>query len=293
VLVGNPLPLGPRSGLKWQKLATDEPPAGCRVLESAQLAAALTHRTEFTEQEWDAFGIRNLREDHVVMSGGSYFEPERFYPLPYAEQEARGIHEILTGSDVEVDEIHLFCAHSNPRATKVNIKRFLEGAVWAHLACHGDLDSHSLVLAVPERSHPDHAHPNLSMLEVQGSAAATDKQHQEVGVRLGDGATVVLSSCNSGRGDVRAEGVVGLARGFLAAGASAVVVSLWSVDDGSTAALMKHMYQYLVSGSTVPQALRLAMLRLARQDVGDGVHEWKRPVYWAGFLVMGASTCLP
>ena len=59
-----------------------------------------------------------------------------------------------------------------------------------------------------------------------------------------------------------------------------------------------------VEGCTVPQALRLAMLRLARrpaldqpvseQDVADGLQEaWKRPMHWAGFLVMGASTRLP
>jgi CHAT domain-containing protein len=136
---------------------------------------------------------------------------------------------------------------------------------------------------------------------VQGSDEAADKRG---GVRLGEGATVVLSACNTGRGNILAEGVVGLARGFLLAGAAATVVSLWSVDDGSTAALMEHMYQHLVKGCTVPQALRLAMLRLARRpsldqpvsehDVADGLQEaWRRPMHWAGFLVMGASTRLP
>ena len=60
---------------------------------------------------------------------------------------------------------------------------------------------------------------------------------------------------------------MGLARGFMLANASATVVSLWSVDDGSTAALMCITYQHLAQtqGCTVPQALRLAMLRLARR----------------------------
>jgi CHAT domain-containing protein len=139
------------------------------------------------------------------------------------------------------------------------------------------------------------------MLEVQGSDEAADKRER---VRLAEGATVVLSACNTGRGDILAEGVLGLSRGFLLAGAAAAVVSLWSVDDGSTAALMEQMYRHLVEGCTVPQALRLAMLRLAgrpaldqpvsEQDVADGLQEaWKRPMHWAGFLVMGASTRLP
>jgi hypothetical protein len=102
---------------------------------------------------------------------------------------------------------------------------------------------------------------------------------------------------------------MGLSRGFQLAGAAAVVVSLWSVDDGSTAALMAQMYQNLVSkGCTVPQALRLAMLHLAQRETAPGEggaaagramrvlrlrEEWKRPMHWAGFLVVGASTRLP
>ena len=153
-----------------------------------------------------------------------------------------------------------------------------------------------------------------SMHDVQGGEG-------EQGVQLAHGATVILSACNTGRGEIKAEGVVGLARGFLLANASAAVVSLWSVDDGSTAALMRIKYEHLAQGCTVPQALRLAMLRLARrpsrnqsrdrvagarvchdseaveasQDGHQDVLEeaWKRPVHWAGFLVVGAATRLP
>ena len=161
---------------------------------------------------------------------------------------------------------------------------------------------------------------DLSMLEVQGSEGAQ-------GVRLAPGATVVLSACNTGRGEIKAEGVVGLARGFLLANASAAVVSLWSVDDGSTAALMRIKYSHLAEGCTVAQALRLAMLRLARRppqklgqkqtrDRADGAapaalsddsetseasqdghcdeleEAWKQPYHWAAFLVVGATTSL-
>ena len=66
---------------------------------------------------------------------------------------------------------------------------------------------------------------SLMMEEVQGS-------EDKAGVQLGTGSTVVLSACNTGRWEIKAEGVMGLARGFLLAGAAAAVVSLWSVDDG-------------------------------------------------------------
>ena len=95
-----------------------------------------------------------------------------------------------------------------------------------------------------------------------------------------------MSACNTARGKITANGVVGMGRGFQMAGAAATVVSLWSVDDSSTAALMEQTYRHLVDGLTVPQALRLAMLHLAHHV------EWKRPMHWAGFLVMGASTRL-
>ena len=80
---------------------------------------------------------------------------------------------------------------------------------------------------------------------------------------------------------------MGLSRGFLFAGAAATVVSLWSVDDGSTAALMKEMYKHLEVGRTTAQALRLAMLHLLNGS------RWRRPLYWAAFLEVGANTRLP
>ena len=57
---------------------------------------------------------------------------------------------------------------------------------------------------------------------------------------------VVLSCCHSGRGQIRAEGVVGIARGFLGSGAHSVLVSLWALDDNATKKLMSRFYEQLV-----------------------------------------------
>ena len=227
---------------------------------------------------------------HVVLVGNP--RPTRLQSLRFAEEEVKDIEDILNRAGVEVLPKHYFRSNRNPPATKTNVKRSLEGADWAHMACHADLETNALVLANPRFGVDQDS--DLTMHEVQGSEGAK-------GVRLAQGATVVLSACNTGRGEIKAEGVVGLARGFLLANASATVVSLWSVDDGSTAALMRIKYQQLAQGCTVPQALRLAMLRLARpresliaEDVADGLkEEWKRPMHWAGFLVVGAATRLP
>jgi CHAT domain-containing protein len=102
--------------------------------------------------------------------------------------------------------------------------------------------------------------------------------------RLVQGTTVVLSGNSTAV----------TSRGFLFANASDTVVSLWSVDDESTAVLMSIKYKYLAEGCTVPQALRLTMLRLARCNPADGLsEEWKQPYYWAGWVVVGATTRLP
>ncbi|MEG4813167.1 CHAT domain-containing protein [Microcoleus sp. K5-D4] len=94
---------------------------------------------------------------------------------------------------------------------------------------------------------------------------------------------VVLSACQTGMGPiVQGEGMVGLTRGFMYAGAQRVVVSLWSVDDEGTAKLMSSFYQgMLQKGLTPAAALRAAQLEMWKQE------EWKSPYYWAAFTLQG------
>jgi CHAT domain-containing protein/predicted negative regulator of RcsB-dependent stress response len=94
---------------------------------------------------------------------------------------------------------------------------------------------------------------------------------------------VVLSACSSGLGkDVRGEGLIGLTRGFMYAGASGVVASLWKVDDQATAELMKRFYEAMFqSGLSPVAALREAQIELSQQK------PWQSPYYWAGFVIQG------
>mmetsp|Transcript_75897 Transcript_75897/g.123263 ORF Transcript_75897/g.123263 Transcript_75897/m.123263 type:complete len:130 (+) Transcript_75897:44-433(+) len=106
---------------------------------------------------------------------------------------------------------------------------------------------------------------------------------------LAPGATVVLSACNTGRGKIMGEGVVGLSRGFLFAGAGAVISSLWSVHDESTKELMSVFYSHFSAGRRAPEAMRCAMLQLIHaQPKGIFTH----PYYWSAFIVTGASTSI-
>lgn len=94
---------------------------------------------------------------------------------------------------------------------------------------------------------------------------------------------VVLSACETGLGrEVRGEGLVGLTRGFMYAGAARVVVSLWAVDDRATAELMGTFYRKMLEGDRSPsEALRQAQIEIWRQS------RWHSPYYWAGFTVQG------
>jgi len=94
---------------------------------------------------------------------------------------------------------------------------------------------------------------------------------------------VVLSACDTALGEsLDGEGLIGVTRGFMYAGASGVVASLWEVDDDSTAELMKYFYaNMLQQGMSPAAALRDAQNKIRSQA------KWRSPYYWAGFTFQG------
>ena len=89
---------------------------------------------------------------------------------------------------------------------------------------------------------------------------------------------VVLSACQTARGDITGEGVFGLQRGFKQAGAQTIVMSLWKVDDTATAYLMTQFYTALTDGQSKRQAFRTAVARTRAR--------FPSPYYWAAFVMM-------
>jgi CHAT domain-containing protein len=131
-------------------------------------------------------------------------------------------------------------------------------------------------------------HPELSGIVL--SLFDQDGRSQDGFLRLHDiynlhipADLVVLSACSTGLGkDVRGEGLISLTRGFMYAGASGVVASLWKVDDQATAQLMKLFYEGMFQkGLTPVAALRQAQLAMSKQK------PWQSPYYWAGFVIQG------
>jgi CHAT domain-containing protein len=95
---------------------------------------------------------------------------------------------------------------------------------------------------------------------------------------------VALSACQTGLGKLLAgEGVMGMSRAFLYAGADSVLTSLWNVNDASTAELMKLVYRNLTRGLPRDEALRAAKLQLMRGPQST----WRHPYHWAPFVLLG------
>jgi CHAT domain-containing protein len=95
---------------------------------------------------------------------------------------------------------------------------------------------------------------------------------------------VVLSAYKTGLGkEVRGEGLIGLTRAFMYAGARSLVVSLWQVADPSTAELMLKFYERLDRASDKAESLRQAKLEMIRSA------RYAHPFYWAPFILVGDS----
>ena len=107
---------------------------------------------------------------------------------------------------------------------------------------------------------------------------------EALSLRLEGTDLVVLSACETGVGDINTgEGVYGLQRAFIEAGAKAVLYTLWEIDDEATAYFMAVFYEHFMGGVNSQEALRLTQLDMLNQP------KWSFPYYWAGFVLSGSS----
>ena len=108
-------------------------------------------------------------------------------------------------------------------------------------------------------------------------------------LRLTNTAWVILSACNTAGGDGSGEGLSGLARAFFFAGAKALMVSQWSVDDRATQALMTQVFQRYSGGTSgySAEALRQGMIAVMSQKVNIEEIYFAHPFAWAPFFLVG------
>ena len=179
--------------------------------------------------------------------------------LPCAKKEVEKIGELLHTAPL-----------TGENATKAEVLKRMKSVALIHIAAHGDDEFGEIVLAPnPDRTSqmPEEEDYMLTMSDVHA-------------VRL-QAKLVVLSCCHSGQGELKSEGVVGIARAFLCAGARSVLVSLWAIDDEATLLFMKSFYQHLANRKSASLALHHAMKSLRETK------EYSAIKYWAPFVLIG------
>ncbi|HEU0184329.1 MAG TPA: CHAT domain-containing protein [Blastocatellia bacterium] len=210
---------------------------------------------------------RSAAEREVFRSAlevGATDEQQRLQRLVFSRREADEIMALAGGGFKAVD-----FAASRGTALGSDLSRYRI----IHFATHSLLNSQ---------------HPELSGIVL--SLVDEDGRPQDGFLRLHDiynlkltADLVVLSACKTGLGkEIKGEGLVGLTRGFLYAGAPRVVASLWKVDDRATAELMKLFYRRMLRDGLRPAAA----LRRAQMDMSK-LPRWAAPYYWAGFTLQG------
>lgn len=210
-------------------------------------------------------GERWRRALRDIEPTGDSLSPAAIQPLFFAKRELANLRDVagpessmVTGFDATREKL----ASSD-----------LTNYAILHFATHGVLD--------PKR--PENSGLFLSMVnrdgqEQNGFVGLQDIYGLRTPVDL-----VVLSACRTGLGkDVRGEGLIGLTRGFMYAGASSVVASLWKVDDEATAELMKRFYINMLQRGMAPGAA----LRTAQNSIRQEP-QWRSPYYWAAFTLQG------
>ena len=204
--------------------------------------------------------------DTLALKRSAFEISATFDRLPYTRTEAESILKLVPAAE----EMQAFDFTAN-RATATNPQ--LSQYRIVHFATHGILNS----------KNPELSGVVLSLVDEKGKS-------QNGFLRLNDifnlnlpAELIVLSACQTGLGqDVKGEGLVGLTRGFMYAGAPRVLVSLWSVDDQGTSELMSRFYKKMLQEKLQPAAaLRAAQIEMWQEE------RWRSPYYWAGFTLQG------
>ena len=180
--------------------------------------------------------------------------------LPCAQEEVETIASILNTRPL-----------TGRQATKAEVMKRMSSVGLIHIAAHGNQLTGEIALS---------PNPGWTSKFPQGKdyiLKMSDVQAANLRCRL-----VVLSCCHSGRGRIlKGEGVVGIARAFLAAGARSVLVTLWAIDDEATMVFMKSFYQHLKEGKTASAAVQQSMKSLRESE------EYSEMRYWAPFQLIG------
>ena len=192
------------------------------------------------------------------------YQGKKLQQLPYAREEVEMIGRILNTAPLTGTE-----------ARKDKVLERLSSVALVHIAAHGRMATGEIALA------PNPTRESQNPAEKDFLLTIKDVLSVQVRAKL-----VVLSCCHSGRGEINVEGVVGIARAFMGAGARSVLVSLWAIDDEATMEFMKSFYQQLAQKRSASEALNQAMNHMRRSD------KFSEVKYWAPFVLIGDDVTL-
>ena len=298
------LPDGPLWALPFQALPVDEDtylcdmipvhyaPSGTVFVESRRLREDATkgeNLLAYGDPDFTAQAAGDNRGAYIPLRSAA-FEAGRaadglaFKRLPYSGLEASLLGSLFgAGADVR----------QSVMATEESLRADGPGRRILHVATHGLLDPVSpmdsaLVLSLPRERQDDHTKDGFL------------KAWEVFGLDLSGCDLVTLSACETAKGEVLSgEGVIGLTRAFMYAGAASVLCTQWKVADDSTAALMVRFYTHYRDGDSKDVALQTAMREIRTGQTADGkplklpdeLGEWKerwsQPYFWAPFILMG------
>ena len=188
---------------------------------------------------------------------------KKIQQLPSSEEEVQMIGKMLNIEPL-----------TGKNATKDQVLSMLHSVSLVHIAAHGRAETGEIILS-----------PNLASSETPKEKdfllTMADVLSKKLQAKL-----VVLSCCHSGRGKIKAEGVVGIARAFLGAGARSVIASLWAIEDKATMEFMTNFYKHFMAGQSASESLNLTMKQMRKSDEFCAVKQW------APFVLIGDDVTL-
>jgi CHAT domain-containing protein len=263
-----------------------------RYVPSASVWVGLG-RPEAERREWEKTLVAYADPVYGDLEGAvreawrsAFGELAKLPRLPHSRREVQQIARLYPAADV------VLRVGQEAREERVKSGE-AEQARYVHFAAHGVLNENKpeysgivLTLGAPSAlatraGETARAEPERAGQREESAEDGLLQVYEVFNLRL-NAEVAVLSACETGLGkEVRGEGMVGLTRAFLYAGAEAVVVSLWKVMDPATAELMVRFYRHLRAGMKKAEALRQARLEMLDQ--------YAHPYYWAAFVLVGKS----
>jgi len=243
----------------------------------------------------DLISLKNKKAGTIAKSatllGFPDYGGDRVSPLPGTKVEIETVSKILKTGGYQVSQ---FAA---AEASEKNLKAVKSPALM-HIATHGyflkDVESEGNAFGVSADNAANNPllRSGLMLANASKTVSGTSSPsiesndngiltaYEAMNLDLDNTSLIVLSACETGLGDVKnGEGVYGLQRAFLVAGADAMIMSLWKVDDAATQQLMTNFYTNWIKLGNKQKAFKQAQLQL--------MTKYKEPYYWGAFVMMG------